>query len=365
MVADLIGLVQRLGQPRVLVVGDVGLDRYVFGDTQSPEVPMARRQCDGSEERLGGAGSVATMLRALGARVSLVGAVGGDPVAGRIRQLLTDLDIDSDGVLTDSEQLSSVMGRYIGRAVAAHRKPSIPLVYAVQAPVSETAKKRLAKVTTSHLRRADIVLVADYHAGVCTLELLAMIAAEARQHQRRVLVGPIQGEECSKYRGCSAMTLNRREAGLATGRNVTGQVQALEVAMQIREQLDLEAAVVTLDKDGLALAHRDCRRRILPGRPPQVHDVTGVREMVQSVLGLALAVGVDYDPAIRLANVAGGLELAKIGAATVSRDEILRELLQPQHTANQRSIDRVALEELASLREEYSMDQLLEKWQVA
>src|SRR5207249_12026725 len=115
MSAELIDLVQRLGQPRVLVVGDLMLDRYVWGDAEriSQEAPVILLHADKCEERLGGASSVATMLRALGARVSLVGVVGDDGDAGRIRQNLHDLDIDDDAVLAARDRPSTVKERYI------------------------------------------------------------------------------------------------------------------------------------------------------------------------------------------------------------------------------------------------------------
>src|SRR5262249_59771125 len=93
-------------------------------------------------------------------------------------------------------------------------------------------------------------------------------------------------------------------------------------------QLAREAVIVPLDRDGMALAHRDGRRQVFATRPRQVYDITGAGDMVLSVLGMALAAGADYDPAIRLANIAGGLEVEKIGVATVTRDEILRDLLR-------------------------------------
>src|SRR5262249_59090845 len=93
-------------------------------------------------------------------------------------------------------------------------------------------------------------------------------------------------------------------------------------------RVDLEAAIVTLDKEGMALAHADGRREIFPTRPRQVYDITGAGDMGRAVLGMALAAGADYGPAIRLANVAGGLEVEKIGTATVTRDEILHDLLR-------------------------------------
>src|SRR5262245_30180962 len=123
MNGDLIELVQNLGQPRVLVVGDVMLDRYIWGDAAriSQEAPVLLLQADKREERLGGASSVATMLRALGARVSLAGIVGADHDGARIRQLLTDLDLDQEAVLSDDARPSTVKERYIGRAQ--HRHP--------------------------------------------------------------------------------------------------------------------------------------------------------------------------------------------------------------------------------------------------
>src|SRR5579884_4251877 len=122
MSTELIDLVQRLGQPRVLVIGDVMLDRYVWGDAEriSQEAPVILLRADKREERLGGASSVATMLRALGARVSLAGIVGADADAIRIRQLLAELGIDYESVLTDSGRPSTVKERYIGRAQHRH-----------------------------------------------------------------------------------------------------------------------------------------------------------------------------------------------------------------------------------------------------
>ena len=104
-------------------------------------------------------------------------------------------------------------------------------------------------------------------------------------------------------------------------------------ANHLQEKLDLEAAVITLDKDGMALAHRDGTEGIYPTRPRQVYDITGAGDMVMSVLGLALAAGADYERAIQLANVAGGLEVEKIGVATVTREEILRDLMTPGNAA--------------------------------
>src|SRR5437588_1791683 len=170
MSADLIELVQRLGQPRVLVVGDLMLDRYVWGDAEriSQEAPVILLHADRREERLGGASSVATMLRALGARVSLVGVVGTDPDAARIQQILTGLEIDASGIVGDSSRPSTVKERYIGRAQQKHPQQIVRVDYEVRAPVSGPVEERLCQAVARQAGQADIILVSDYDKGVCS-----------------------------------------------------------------------------------------------------------------------------------------------------------------------------------------------------
>ena len=327
---DLIELVQNLGQPRVLVIGDLMLDRYVWGDAAriSQEAPVVLLQADKREERLGGASSVGTMLRALGARVMLAGVVGDDADGARIRRILVDLGIDDESVLVDGSRPSTVKERYMGRAQARHPQQMIRVDYEVRTPLSASVEAELARTVLRQLQRADVVLISDYDKGVCTPGLLASIVSTARAHGLRIVADPIRGHDYRKYHGCSAITPNRLEAGLATGRVLADNRQALAAGAELRERLDLEAAIVTLDKEGMALVHVDGRAEVFPTRPRQVYDITGAGDMVMSVLGMALAAGADYGPAIRLANIAGGLEVEKIGVATVTRDEMLHDLLR-------------------------------------
>jgi D-beta-D-heptose 7-phosphate kinase/D-beta-D-heptose 1-phosphate adenosyltransferase len=330
MSADLIQLVQNLGQPRVLVVGDLMLDRYVWGDAEriSQEAPVILLHADRREERLGGASSVASMLRALGAKVALAGVIGADVDGTRIRRMLLDLGIDHDAVLTVNDRPSTVKERYIGRAQHRHPQQMIRVDYEVRTHLREPTAQQLNTLIAQQMRKADIVLISDYDKGVCTPAVLAEVIAQAHSLGLRTLADPIRGRDYRPYKSCSVITPNRLEAGLATGRLLQDVPQVLEAAAQLQQELDLEAAVITLDKDGMALAHRDGKRQIYPTRPRQVYDITGAGDMVLSVLGMALAAGADFDAAIALANCAGGLEVEKIGVATVSRDEILRDLLQ-------------------------------------
>jgi len=336
MSADLIELVQRLGEPRVLVIGDVMLDRYVWGNAEriSQEAPVILLRADRREERLGGASSVATMLQALGAKTSLLGVVGRDSDGLRCREILDGIGVDSTGVLPDETRPTTVKERYIGRAQARHPQQMIRVDYesrdSLDARVEENLKSRLDIL----VRESDIVLISDYDKGVCTPGLLQAAIREARRRGIKVIADPTRGGDYSKYHGCSSMTPNRLEAGLATRRTIATLEDALRSASDLRTSLGLEAGIVTLDKDGMALDHGDGRSAVFPTRPRQVYDITGAGDMVMATLGLALAAGADYESAIRLANVAGGLEVEKIGAATVTREEILADLLHaPLQTA--------------------------------
>jgi D-beta-D-heptose 7-phosphate kinase/D-beta-D-heptose 1-phosphate adenosyltransferase len=336
MTADLIDLVQRLGRPRVLVVGDVMLDRYVWGDAEriSQEAPVILLRADKKEERLGGASSVATMLAALQADVSLVGVIGPDRDGTRVRDILDELNVDRSALRVDLNRPTTLKERFIGRAQHKHPQQMLRVDYEIREAVSGEVEVGLCAAVESEVPKADVILVSDYDKGVCTPAVMTTTIAAAKKRGIRVIADPIRGRDYSKYRGCSSMTPNRLEAGLATGRSIGAHDEALAAARQLRDELGLEAGIVTLDKDGMALSHRDGTEAVYPTRPRQVYDITGAGDMVMSVLGLALAAGADYPSAIRLANVAGGLEVEKIGVATVTREEIINDLFHSPTTAD-------------------------------
>src|SRR5438552_19214938 len=148
MSKELVDLVQNLGSPRVLVVGDVMMDRYVWGDAEriSQEAPVILLRADRREERLGGASSVATMLRALGAKVMLAGIIGNDHDGGRIRQMLTDLTIDHEAVITDVARPSTVKERYVGRAQHRHPQQMIRVDYEDRRAICDTIRHQIVTV---------------------------------------------------------------------------------------------------------------------------------------------------------------------------------------------------------------------------
>jgi D-beta-D-heptose 7-phosphate kinase/D-beta-D-heptose 1-phosphate adenosyltransferase len=325
---DLTNLVNRLGNPTVLVVGDIILDRYIFGAAEriSQEAPVPILRADKREDRLGGAASVASMLTTLGADVLLAGVTGSDHEVASVLRLLRRFDIHCDLVLPDVDRPTTLKERYIGKASDRHPQQILRVDYEIRSPLSESLENGLINAIDAHLVRCDIVLISDYDKGVCTRRLIRHVIDRARGLGKRVLVDPIRGSDYSRYHGASCLTPNRIEAALGSGLSVNNPAEALIAGEHLRRQLDAEAMVVTLDKEGMALSHVDGRSQVFPTRSRQVYDITGAGDMVLSVLGLALAAGADYDQAIALGNVAGGLEVERLGVATLTRDDLLRDL---------------------------------------
>ena len=332
MAFDLIRRVESLGRPRLLVVGDLILDRYIWGDAEriSQEAPVPLLRADTREHRLGGASSVATMLATLGAQVRLVGGVGRDPEAGHVRQLLDDLRINHADVVALDDRPTTLKERYIGRAQDRHPQQMIRVDYETRDPLPLAVEAELIRRLPEAVAGSDLVLISDYDKGVCTPRLLRALITTCREQGVPVVADPIRGSDYARYAGVHCMTPNRLEAGLATGRTIRTTDEAIEVGRTLVKQLGMDAILVTLDRDGMALVRADGRSEVVPTRPRQVYDITGAGDMVLSIVGLCLAAGADYDEAAALGNVAGGLEVEKIGVALLTRQEILQDLIKHQ-----------------------------------
>jgi D-beta-D-heptose 7-phosphate kinase / D-beta-D-heptose 1-phosphate adenosyltransferase len=329
MTHDLIRRVETLGNPRVAVVGDLILDRYIWGYAEriSQEAPVPLLRADQREHRLGGAASVATMLRALGAQVRLAGGVGRDAEATLVRRMLTEQGIDDQLVLALDDRPTTLKERYIGRAQDRHPQQMIRVDYETRDPISAEVEAQMHVALQAALEWAQVVLISDYGKGVCTPTLLRALITAAHALGKKVIADPIRSPDYSCYFEVDCMTPNRLEAQLATGLSISRPEDALLVGQRLIKSLQMEAILITLDRDGMALVRSDGHAELLPTRPRQVYDITGAGDMVLAVVGLCLASGADYDEAAALGNVAGGLEVEKFGVALLTRDEIRRDLI--------------------------------------
>ena len=325
---DLTNLVRNLGHPKVLVIGDIILDRYIFGSAEriSQEAPVPILRADKREDRLGGAASVASMVACLEGEVVLAGVVGEDDQAPAVHRLLKHFGLTDELVVADGQRPTTLKERYIGRAHDRHPQQIIRIDYEDRTPLASAVEQMLLDRILARVPECDVVLISDYDKGVCTRSLLRSVIDFARRQGKPVLVDPIRGADYSRYHGSTCLTPNRNEAALGSGMSIGNSSEALEAGEVLRQKLNAEAVIITLDKEGMALSHADGRRRLFPTRSRQVYDITGAGDMVLSVIGLAIAAGADYEAAIALGNVAGGLEVERLGVATLTRDDLIRDL---------------------------------------
>ena len=327
MSASLTTLLERDVRPRVLLVGDVMLDRYVWGDVEriSPEAPIPILRIEREEHRLGGAGSVASMLAGLGAQTILAAVTGDDEEGRTVGELLDNLEINHRLVLTVDDRATTVKQRLLGRAQHRYPHQMMRVDRESIAPISAATLDLLLAGIARCMDEIDLVLVSDYDKGVCKGGMFPRLIALARAAGVPVLADPVKDADYRRYAGCTCITPNRAEAGRALGLRITTPQEGLDAARKLLD-FGLQSVIVTLDRDGMAWVDRDGREQLFPARPRQVCDITGAGDMVLSTLGYMLAAGADTASAIEVANVAGGLEVERLGVVPLSRLDILNEL---------------------------------------
>lgn len=326
---DLLATLDSLPHPRVLVLGDLMLDRYTYGSAEriSQEAPVIVLEAGSSECRLGGAASCAQMARGLEAEVSVVGVVGRDTAAEDVQQLFAVAGIEFGGVVTDDSRPTTTKERFVGKAGSRHPSQILRVDRESREPLSDSLAAELLREVTERLPSHDALIISDYGKGVCTPQLLQGVISAARALNIPVLIDPARNVDCRRYAGATLLKPNRVETELATGCRIESSEAALAAAQKLCQDFGAAMAVVTLDRDGMALVLANQPGRVFPSRARGVYDITGAGDMVMAMLGVCLAAGVSPEEAVELANIAGGLEVEKAGVAVVSREEIRHELL--------------------------------------
>ncbi len=327
MPAKLIEIVKRFGDHRILLVGDFMLDRYEVGDAEriSPEAPVAVLRIVEREHHAGGAGSVATIMAALGARVNCLGLIGSDPEGKQLCDLLSAIGTSVDSLIEVDDRPTILKTRMIGLAEHRHRQQVMRVDYEIVKPPLPEDTKRLLNAARAKLADADVVCLEDYDKGLLTTEICQSIIADANEAGKRVIVDPARTSDYAKYRGASILTPNQAELEVAVGRTLADDEIAL-AAQALVDQLGLEAMIVTLGRRGALLVESGGRTQLFATQPQAVYDNTGAGDAVLAMTAVSLAAGATLDQAVRLANVAGGIEVSKFGCVPISREEVLAGL---------------------------------------
>jgi D-beta-D-heptose 7-phosphate kinase / D-beta-D-heptose 1-phosphate adenosyltransferase len=352
----LIELVEQLGSPHVLVIGDLILDRYIWGDAEriSQEAPVILLREDRQEHRLGGAANVAHMLRGLDAQVTLAGIVGSDEDGQIARAELERLGIDHSATLTDASRPTTVKIRFMGRAQYRHPHQMLRVDREVRTAISAELSEKLLADLLPKLPRYQAILISDYAKGVCEKRLLAPLIEAAKGLEIPVIVDPANHGNCSAYHGCTAATPNRLETSRATGLEVKTVEEGMEAAKRLCAVSNLDHAFVTLDRDGIVVGYKTGEAAHFPTRPREVCDITGAGDMVLAMIGVGAAAGIGPDDLAKLANVAGGLEVEQIGVVPISRRDILQDLLRWSRPEESKSRSGGKVADLDELRRHVS-----------
>ena len=346
---DLLDVLEHLGRPRVLVLGDLMLDRYTFGGAErvSQEAPVIVLRADARQSRPGGAANVANMLAALEATVSCSGVVGDDPSGGELLALLQAAEIACDLIVTDSSRPTSVKERFVGRAGNRHPSQILRVDHESHAPLESSIEDQLAEKLAAQVPQHDAVLISDYGKGVCTERLVQAAIDAARRAGIPLVIDPSPATPMETYRGATLIKPNRHEAELAAGRKLASVADALTIGKRMCESVDTDMILITLDRDGMTLVRRDGSGETFPTHARAVYDITGAGDMVMAIIGLCLADHMDVAGAIRLANVAAGLEVERTGVAVVYRDEIRAELAAADAGIVRKIVSRAQAAQLA------------------
>jgi D-beta-D-heptose 7-phosphate kinase/D-beta-D-heptose 1-phosphate adenosyltransferase len=301
---------------RLLIVGDVMLDRYWQGSTSriSPEAPVPVVSVSSAEDSPGGAGNVALNVSALGAAATLVGLVGEDEAGVELEARLS-----AAGVLCDLEKVADKPTITKLRVVSRHQqliRLDFEETFDAQSAAALSARAELL------LENTDVLILSDYAKGA--LDDVSVLITKAKKAGVKVLVDP-KGHDFSRYRGATLLTPNLQEFEQVMG-PCSSEEELTEKGMTLIKELDLEALLVTRGENGMSLIRDNAPELHIPARTRDVFDVTGAGDTVISALGSALAAGADLPEAVALSNIAAGLAVSRVGTVAVSGPELRREV---------------------------------------
>ena len=313
--------IRALKKARVVCVGDVMLDRFVYGDVTriSPEGPIPICRVQKETAMLGGAGNVVRNLVALGASVDFISLVGNDDIARDVDRLLHDLSGVSHTLTMEANRPTTSKVRYVAggqQLLRADRETTDP--------VPDAIADILASKVEKALRDAALLVVSDYGKGVITSRLATRLIEIARQKNKPVIVDP-KSKDFGRYAGAAIITPNLREMVAAGGVEPMTEDGIVSAARTLLSNVGIDAMLVTRGAQGMSLVSGDTAHHF-KSRAREVFDVSGAGDTVVATLAASIAVGHSYEDAAQLANVAAGIVVGKVGTAVSYAEDILAEL---------------------------------------
>lgn len=322
----LMELLNRLPGKVVLIIGDIMLDEFVWGDARriSPEAPVLVVDMRRRTHVPGGAGNTATNVASLGGEAMLAGVVGSDHNANYLRQALIHERVSPAGLLVDESRATTTKSRVI-----AHNQQVVRVDCEERRPLAQALEDQLLHWAEQQLTRADACIISDYDKGVVSNRLAGNFIRMARLAGKPVVVDP-KGSNYDKYRGATVIKPNIPETERFLKTELRDDRDLVQAGAKLSEALDGSAILITRGPQGMSLFRRDKSPVHLPSAARAVFDVTGAGDTVISSLALALGAGASLEEAARLANRAASVVVGKVGTATVTPDELLGALAQKE-----------------------------------
>jgi rfaE bifunctional protein kinase chain/domain len=305
---------------KVLVIGDIGIDRYTIGSVEriSPEAPVPIVLVQEEKLKLGLAANVADNIQALGGIPLLVGVVGKDRGGDDFRELLNSVGVESTHLVVDPSRRTVLKER-----VVSERQQMVRIDYESSHSIDPGVEKKLFKKFKEVLPEVDGVIVEDYAKGMLTRDLMKSLFKLAKEAHKPVAVDPNLKTSVNFYRGATVLTPNTKEAEHLSGILIRDEESLGKAGFQILKASGAKYVVITRGKDGMAIfTHGSSTIRLIPTYAREVYDVSGAGDTVISVMLLSLVSQATIEEACVLGNLAAGVEVAKQGTATVTPDEI-------------------------------------------
>ena len=331
MSENLVHILSNIGRPNIMLVGDFMLDKYVWGEVNriSQEAPIPVLNVASEEIRPGGAGSVASNLAHLGANIFCYGAIGTDNEGKLLLDNLNDLEVNTEGIVQDSDRPTTVKVRMMGHLQSAGKgiQQLLRIDYEKTDDIEEEKQEVIINKIENKIQQVDIVLISDMNKGLLSRRILDAVIKSGKDHNVPVIVDPGLTKDYGIYRGATAITPNRFETKLSTGIKITDVNSMKSAGKKLLEENLFEHIIITADKDGMFLYSRDGKCKLISTVPKDVYDVSGAGDMVLSVFGFVVGSKNSFEDAAMIANVAAGVEVGKVGAVPISKSEILSELM--------------------------------------
>jgi len=331
MSENLVQILSNIGKPNIMLIGDMMLDKYVWGEVKriSQEAPIPVLNVTSEEIRPGGAGSVANNLAHLGANVFCYGVIGNDNEGRLLLDKLNNLGVYTEGIVQDSDRPTTVKVRMMGHLQSAGKgiQQLLRVDYEKTDDIEDEKQEEIINKIEGKIQHVDIVLISDMSKGVLSRRILDYVIKTGKDHNVPVIVDPGLTKDYGIYKGATAITPNRFETRLSSGIKITDVNSMKSAGKKLLEENLFEYVIITADKDGMFLYSRDGKCKLISTVPKDVYDVSGAGDMVLSIFGFVVGSKNSFEDAAMIANVAAGIEVGKIGAVPISKSEILSELM--------------------------------------